>query len=256
MRLQGKIALVTGAGSGIGRSIAEAFAAEGATIVVADVAEKAGRAVAETIARHAGTAMFAPVDVTDQRQVSHAIDATVEQLGSLDILVNNAGVLDPRDASVTGVTDDVWDRTFAINVRGVLHCCRAGIPAMLATGGGSVINIASFVALMGAATSQIAYTASKGAVLAMSREMGVEFARTGVRVNAICPGPIETPLLGGFLPEDEQARRLEHIPVGRFGLPDDVARAAVFLASDDSSYMTAAALVVDGGITAAYTTPR
>jgi NAD(P)-dependent dehydrogenase (short-subunit alcohol dehydrogenase family) len=256
MRLRDKVALVTGAASGIGRSTVELFAAEGAHVIVADVADDHGQAVATAIVEAGGDAAFVHADVTQAEDVERMVAAAIERFGKLDVMVNSAGVLLPADASVTATSDDVWDRTMAINLRGVFLCCRQGVPAMLRSGGGSLVNVASFVALMGAATSQIAYTASKGGVLAMTREIAVEFARSGIRANAICPGPIDTPLLAGFLPEDERDRRLEHIPMGRFGRADEVAKVALFLSSDDSSYITGSALVVDGGITAAYTTPR
>ena len=255
-RLSGRVALVTGAASGIGRWTAEVFAAAGARVMLADVAEEAGSAAASSIRASGGEATFVRADVTQADDVESMVAAALEAFGSLDILVNSAGVLLSEDASVTATDDATWDRTMAINLRGVFRCCRAAIPAMLRSRGGSIVNVASFVAMMGAATPQIAYTASKGGVLAMTREIAVEFARSGIRANAICPGPIETPLLDGFLPPEERERRFEHIPMGRFGQPEEVAKVALFLASDDASYVTGAAILVDGGITAAYTTPR
>jgi NAD(P)-dependent dehydrogenase (short-subunit alcohol dehydrogenase family) len=223
-------------------------------VVIADVDGEAAGETADTIAAGGGQAVSVRADVTDASSVQAMVGHAVDRFGRLDVLVNNAGVLLPEDASVTETEEAVWDRTVAIDLRGVFLCCKYGVPALLASGGGSVINMASFVALMGAATPQVAYTASKGGVLALTREIAVEFARRGVRANAICPGPIETALVAGFLPETDRGRRLAHM--GRFGLPEQVARVALFLASDDSSYVTGAAILVDGGITAAYTTPE
>jgi NAD(P)-dependent dehydrogenase (short-subunit alcohol dehydrogenase family) len=255
-RLEGRVALITGAARGIGRTTAELFAAEGARVATADIDGDAVSQAAEAISATGAEALPVHADVTDSSSVRDMVARTVERYGRVDVLVNNAGVLMPDDGSVTATDEAVWDRTLAIDLRGVFLCCKHGIPALLASGGGSVINMASFVALMGAATSQVAYTASKGGVLALTREIAVEFARSGVRANAICPGPIETALVAGFLPEADRGRRLAHIPMGRFGRPEEVASVALFLASDDSSYVTGAAILVDGGITAAYTTPE
>jgi NAD(P)-dependent dehydrogenase (short-subunit alcohol dehydrogenase family) len=255
-RLEGRVALITGAARGIGRATAELFAAEGAHIAIADVDIDAAAETAESISSTGAEALPVPADVTDGASVRAMVTSAVDRYGRLDVLVNNAGVLLPEDASVTETDEAVWDRTVAIDLRGVFLCCKYGVPALLDSGGGSVINMASFVALMGAATPQVAYTASKGGVLALTREVAVEFARRGVRANAICPGPIETALVAGFLPEEDRGRRLAHIPMGRFGQPAEVANVALFLASDDSSYVTGAAILVDGGITAAYTTPE
>jgi NAD(P)-dependent dehydrogenase (short-subunit alcohol dehydrogenase family) len=255
-RLKGRVALITGAARGIGRATAELFAAEGARVVIADVDGEAADEAAEMIAASDGQAASVRADVTDASSVRAMVDFAIDRFGRLDVLVNNAGVLLPEDASVTDTDEAIWDRTVAVDLRGVFLCCKYGVPALLASGGGSVINMASFVALMGAATPQVAYTASKGGVLALTREIAVEFARRGIRANAICPGPVETALVAGFMPEADRGRRLAHIPMGRFGLPEEVARVALFLASDDSSYVTGAAILVDGGITAAYTTPE
>jgi NAD(P)-dependent dehydrogenase (short-subunit alcohol dehydrogenase family) len=253
-RLEGKVAFITGAASGLGRVAAERFAGEGARVMIGDVVDGSDAVAAITAA--GGEARAVGCDVTDEEQVRTAIQATVDTFGRLDVLYNNAGVMLSADDDPTNTPLDVYDSTMDINVKGVLLGCRHGIPAMLATGGGSVINVASFVAHMGAATPQIAYTASKGAVLAMTREIAVIYARQGVRANALCPGPIMTPMLAKFLSDDARRnRRLVHIPMGRFGEPAEIASGALFLASDESSWMTGQSLIIDGGITAAYTTP-
>jgi len=257
MRLEGKVALITGAGGGIGGQAARLFAAEGAKVVVADVIDEAGEAVVGEIERAAGEAAYIHADVSNPTDAEAMIGFAVERFGSLDVLMNNAGIFHNADQSVVDTDEEVWDRVIDINLKGVFLGCKYGIPAMLRGGGGSIINVASFVALIGAAVPQIAYTASKGGVLSMTREIAVEFARRGIRANAICPGPIETPLLAELLADPERRqRRLVHIPIGRFGQADEIAKAALFLASDESSLMTGAALVVDGGITAAYITPE
>jgi len=254
-RLEGKVALITGAAAGLGRVAAERFAAEGATLVIADTVD--GGETVDAIAAAGGAAMAVVCDVTDEAQVQQAVAAAVDTYGGLHVLYNNAGVmLDDDDDPVTTPLE-VYERTMDINVKGVLLGCRHGIPALLASGGGSIINVASFVAHMGAATPQIAYTASKGAVLAMTREIAVVYARRGVRANALCPGPIMTPMLAKFLSDDaRRQRRLVHIPMGRFGEPLEIANGALFLASDESAWMTGQSLIIDGGITAAYTTPE
>ncbi len=256
-RLDGKVALITGAASGIGAVAARLFAGEGARVVVADVSDDAGRATVEEIEAAGGQAAYVHADVSNADDARAMVAFAMERFGSLDVLHNNAGVFPAADGSVTDTDEDVWDLVMRINLKGVYLGCRFGIPAMLEGGGGSIVNVASFVALMGAATPQIAYTSSKGGVLAMTREIAVEFARRGIRANALCPGPIETPLIAELLADpDRRQRRLVHIPIGRFGRPDEIANAALFLASDESSFMTGAALVVDGGITAAYVTPQ
>lgn len=256
-RLDGKVAVITGAGSGIGRVAAMLFAAEGAKVVVADVVGDHAGSVADEIVAGGGSALAVTVDVSDESQVEAMVAAAVNGFGGLQVLFNNAGIFPDDDGGVLDTPPETWQRVMEVNLKGVWLGCRAAVPAMLASGGGSIINVASFVALMGAATAQIAYTASKGGVLAMTRELAVEYARQGIRANSLCPGPIETPLLAELLADPERRqRRLVHIPIGRFGRPEEIAKAALFLASDDASFITGSALVVDGGITAAYVTPE
>jgi len=256
-RLDGKVAVITGAASGMGMVAAKLFAREGAKVVVADVTDEAGEATAAEIRDGGGEALFVHADVSDEQQVAGLMDATMRRYGSLTVLYNNAGIFPADDASVIDTPGSTWDRVMAINLKGVYHGCKFGVPAMLASGGGSIINVASFVALMGAATPQIAYTASKGGVLAMTREVAVELARKGIRANVLCPGPVETPLLHALLGGESQwQRRLVHIPMGRLGQAEEIANAALFLASDESSFVTGTQFVVDGGITAAYVTPE
>jgi NAD(P)-dependent dehydrogenase (short-subunit alcohol dehydrogenase family) len=257
MRLDGKVALITGAAGGIGKVAAELFAREGARVVVTDVADDAGEATVAGIVDRGGEAAYVRADVSTPTDAERMVASAVERFGRLDVLYNNAGIMHGDDVSVVDTPEEIWDRTIDINLKGVFLGCHYGIPAMLDSGGGSIINVASFVALMGAAVPQIAYTASKGGVLAMTREIAVEFARRGIRANALCPGPIETPLTGQILNTPEKRnRRLVHIPIGRFGRAEEIANAALFLASDESSLMTGATVVVDGGITAAYITPE
>jgi NAD(P)-dependent dehydrogenase (short-subunit alcohol dehydrogenase family) len=256
-RLEGKVALITGAGNGMGRVAATRFAAEGARIVVADFDAALGAETVAAVEAGGGEAAFVAVDVADSDQVAAMVDFTMERFGTLDVLYNNAGIFPADDGGATETPEPTWDRVMDVNLKGVWLGCKHGIPAMLASGGGSIINVASFVALMGAATAQIAYTASKGGVLSMTREIAVEYGRSGIRANALCPGPIATPMLEELMRDpDRRQRRLVHIPMGRLGQADELAKAALFLASDDSSFMTGAQLVVDGGITAAYVTPE
>ncbi len=233
------------------------FAAEGAKVVLTDVTDDAGEAVRSEIAASGGDAAYAHADVATESDAEAMVNTTVDRYGRIDVLYNNAGVMLGGDGSIDATSEETWDRTLGINVKGVAFGCKYGVPAMIASGGGSIINVASFVAWMGAATSQTAYTASKGAVLAMTREIAVEYARRGVRCNALCPGPIDTPLLQELLADPaRRQRRFVHIPMGRLGQAEELAKAALFLASDDSSYMTGSSLIVDGGITAAYVTPE
>jgi NAD(P)-dependent dehydrogenase (short-subunit alcohol dehydrogenase family) len=245
-RLEGKVCVITGAASGIGADSAELFAAEGARVVGVDVAEGGG-----------GELSF-QADVSVEDDVRRVYDGVREAFGQIDVLFNNAGINPTDDGSVLDTPLEAWQRVQDVNLRGVYLCCKHGIPHLLDGGGGSVINTASFVAFMGAAVSQISYTASKGAVVALSRELGIEFARRGVRVNALCPGPVSTPLLMELFAKDEQAaaRRMVHIPMGRFADVREVSNAALFLASDESSYVNASTMMVDGGLSGAYVTPE
>jgi NAD(P)-dependent dehydrogenase (short-subunit alcohol dehydrogenase family) len=245
-RLEGKVAVVTGAAGGIGAATVEAFQREGAKVVGVDLQDGAPGDLALA------------VDVTEEFAVEQMYAQVAEQFGRVDILFNNAGISPDDDASVLDTTLEAWQRVQDVNLKSVFLCCKHGIPHVLNAGGGSVINTASFVAVLGAATSQISYTASKGGVLALSRELGVEFARRGVRVNALCPGPVDTPLLRELFAKDPEraARRLVHVPMGRFGTAQEIANGVLFLASDESSFMTAATFLVDGGISGAYVTPE
>jgi NAD(P)-dependent dehydrogenase (short-subunit alcohol dehydrogenase family) len=255
MRLTGKVAVITGAGQGIGRETAHLFAREGAKVVVADINLAAAEQVVAEIG--ADQALAVQVDVSKATEVAEMIAQSEATFGAVHVLFNNAGIMHSRDDSALTTEEDVWDLTMNINLKGVFWGCKYGIPALRRAGGGSIINTASFVALLGAATPQIAYTASKGGVLAMTRELAVVHAREQIRVNAICPGPLRTELLMKFLDTDaKKQRRLVHIPMGRFGEAHEIANAALFLASDESSFVTGATFTVDGGITAAYVTPE
>jgi NAD(P)-dependent dehydrogenase (short-subunit alcohol dehydrogenase family) len=255
MRLKDKVALITGAGSGIGRQTALLFAKEGAAVVAVDVNENAAGETVSLVKQGGGRAIASKADVSKARDCEQMVAAAEKAFGRLNVLFNNAGIMHSNDDDAVSTTEEVWDLTMAINAKGVFLGCKYGIPALKRAGGGSVINTASFVAKMGAATPQIAYTASKGAVLSMTRELAVIHARQNIRVNALCPGPLKTELLMSFLnTEAKKQRRLVHIPMGRFGEAHEIAKAALFLASDESSYVTGTEFLVDGGITGAYVT--
>jgi NAD(P)-dependent dehydrogenase (short-subunit alcohol dehydrogenase family) len=256
-RLAGKVALITGGGSGIGREAVLLFAREGARVVVADLDGAAARRTAEEVRAAGGEAEPVACDVARSDDVRAAVETAERRFGALHVLFNNAGIFPADDGSPVDTPEETFDRVMAVNAKGVFLGCKHGIPALLRAGGGSIVNTASFVAVMGAATSQVAYTASKGAVLAMTREIAIEYARRGIRANALCPGPVDTPLLAQLLADPAaRQRRLVHIPMGRLARAEEVARAALFLASDESSYVNGATFLVDGGITGAYVTPE
>jgi len=256
-RLAGKVALITGGGSGIGREAVLLFAREGAKVVVADLDGAAARRTADEVRAAGGEAEPVACDVARSDDVRAAVETAERRFGALHVLFNNAGIFPADDGSPVDTPEETFDRVMAVNAKGVFLGCKHGIPALLRAGGGTIVNTASFVAVMGAATSQVAYTASKGAVLAMTREIAIEYARRGIRANALCPGPVDTPLLAQLLADPAaRQRRLVHIPMGRLARAEEVARAALFLASDESSYVNGATFLVDGGITGAYVTPE
>jgi NAD(P)-dependent dehydrogenase (short-subunit alcohol dehydrogenase family) len=257
MRLANKVALITGAGSGIGRQAALLFAAEGAKLVLGDRDATAGERVAKEVAAAGGQATFVAMDVASAADAERAVATAERSYGALHVLFNNAGIFPDADGSPVDTPEAVFDQVMAVNLKGVFLGCKYGIPALLRAGGGSIVNTASFVAVLGAATSQVAYTASKGGVLAMTREIAVEYARKGIRANSLCPGPVNTPLLAKLLENPAaRARRLVHIPMGRLAEAVEIARAALWLASDESSFVTGTTFLVDGGISAAYVTPE
>jgi NAD(P)-dependent dehydrogenase (short-subunit alcohol dehydrogenase family) len=257
MRLKDKVALITGGGSGIGKASCLAFAREGARVVVVDLKLETAEATAQEIADAGGEAMPFAADVSKAKDSEGMVAFAEKSYGRLDVAFNNAGVFHAKDESVTTTTEEIWDMVIDVNLKGVFLGCQYQVPAMQRAGGGSIINTASFVAIMGAAVPQIAYTASKGGVLAMTREIAVEFARQNIRCNALCPGPVETPLLAELLADPARRnRRLVHIPMGRFGRAEEMANAALFLASDEASFVTGTTFLVDGGITSAYITPE
>jgi NAD(P)-dependent dehydrogenase (short-subunit alcohol dehydrogenase family) len=254
-RLENKVALITGAGGGIGRAAARVFSREGARVVVVDFDEKTGRATVDAVTAQGGVATFVRADVSQTADVQAMVASAEKAFGALHVLFNNAGIFPDEDGSVVDTDEAVFDRVIAVNLKSVFLGCKYGIPALLRAGGGSIINTASFVAVMGAATSQSAYTASKGGVLALTREIAIEFARRGIRANALCPGPVNTPLLQALLADPaRRARRLVHLPMGRLAEAEEIANAALFLASDESSYVNGATFLVDGGTTGAYVT--
>ena len=253
MRLKDKVALITGAGSGIGLQTARLFAKEGASVVCVDVNEQAAKAASASIKN----SIAVKADVSKAADCERMVAEAEKKFGKLNVMFNNAGIMHSKDDDAMSTPEEIWDLTLDINAKGVFLGCKYGIPALKRAGGGSIINTASFVARLGAATPQVAYTASKGAVLAMTRELAVIHARQNIRVNALCPGPLKTELLMAFLnTEAKKQRRLVHVPMGRFGEAEEIAKAALFLASDDSSYITGTDFLVDGGITAAYVTPE
>jgi len=256
-RLDGKVALITGGGSGIGKASCLLFAAEGARVVVVDLKQETADATANEIRESGGDAAAFAADVSKAKDAEAMVKFAEEQYGALHIAFNNAGIFHNDDESVTTTSEEIWDLVIDVNLKGVFLGCKYEVPALLRAGGGSIINTASFVAIMGAAVPQIAYTASKGGVLAMTREIAVEFARQNIRANSLCPGPVETPLLAELLADPARRnRRLVHIPPGRFARPEEMANAALFLASDESSYVNGTSFLVDGGITGAYITPE
>ncbi len=253
MRLADKVAIITGAGSGMGRAAAQLFAREGAKVVVADLDTKTGEASAAEARAAGGEALFVPVDVADEGQVQRMVEVTVERFGAVHVLYNNAGIMPADDGAVTDITEQTWDKVLDVNLKSAFLCCKYAIPEMMKAGGGSIINVASIVAMLGCTVPQDAYTASKGGIIALTKSLAVQYAKHGIRANAICPGPIETQLLRMlWTSEEERNRRLNRIPLGRFGAPEDIVYLALYLASDEASWTTGSVMVVDGGITSNY----
>ena len=253
MRLANKVAIITGAGSGMGRAAALLFAREGAKVVVADLDPKTGEEVAGEVTTAGGEALFVSVNVAVEEQVQQMVQAAVERFGALHVLYNNAGIMPADDGAVTDISEQTWDKVLDVNLKSAFFCCKYAIPEMVKAGGGSIINVASFVAILGCTVPQDAYTASKGGMISLTKSLAVQYAKRGIRANAICPGPIETPLLRMlWTSEEERNKRLNRIPLGRFGTPEDIVYLALYLASDESSWTTGAVMVVDGGITSNY----
>ncbi|HEY7123395.1 MAG TPA: glucose 1-dehydrogenase [Ktedonobacterales bacterium] len=253
MRLANKVVIITGGGSGMGRVASLLFAKEGARVVVAEVDHKTGEQTAQDVRAAGGDALFVPVNVADETQVQHLVKKTIEHYGAVHVLYNNAGIMPGDDGAVTDITEQTWDKILDVNLKSAFFCCKHAIPEMVKAGGGSIINIASFVALLGCTVPQDAYTVSKGGMISLTKSLAVEYAKKGIRANAICPGPIETPLLRTlWTSEDARNLRLNRIPLGRFGAPEDIVYLALYLASDESSWTTGAVMVVDGGVTSNY----
>jgi NAD(P)-dependent dehydrogenase (short-subunit alcohol dehydrogenase family) len=253
MRLANKVAIITGGGSGMGRVASLLFASEGAQVTVADIDPRTGEETVAEINRAGGQALFVPVNVADEAQVQRMVAATVERFGAVHVLYNNAGIMPGDDGAVTDISEQTWDRVLDVNLKSAFFCCKYAIPEMIKAGSGSIINTASFVAILGCTVPQDAYTASKGGMISLTKSLAVQYAQHGIRANAICPGPIETPLLRMlWTSEEERNKRLNRIPLGRFGTPEDIVYMALYLASDEASWTTGAVMVADGGITSNY----